>query len=187
MTTPRILVAGIGNIFMGDYGFGCEVTQELMRRQWPEAVKIVDFGICGLDLAYALHDECPVTILVDATPQGHAPGSVYLMKLNPADVACSPACMDAHTMDPTNVLRMLENLGGTTGEILLVGCEPASTEHSERDISEMSEPVRAAVEVAVHCIEALIAEVLTDNHPAVAYDCQQGSCFEFAITHGATS
>ena len=76
MTRPSILVAGIGNIFLGDDGFGCEVAQRLLERTWPDNVRVIDFGIRGFDLAYALLNGYDVTIFIDATPRGEAPGTL---------------------------------------------------------------------------------------------------------------
>ena len=80
MSARRILVAGIGNIFFGDDAFGCEVAAELTQRSWPDGVSVLDFGIRGYDLAYAIMDGYDATILVDATPQGSAPGTIYLIE-----------------------------------------------------------------------------------------------------------
>ncbi|MGH7848434.1 MAG: hydrogenase maturation protease, partial [Candidatus Binatia bacterium] len=77
MTPAKILVAGIGNIFLGDDGFGVEVARELAKRKLPESVRVVDFGIRGFDLAYALLDGYDLTILVDAAPRGGLPGTLY--------------------------------------------------------------------------------------------------------------
>src|SRR2546428_8240900 len=83
MTQPRLLVAGVGNIFLGDDAFGVEVAQRLLRRPQPEGVRVVDFGIRGLDLTYALLDGCDVAVLIDAVPRGQPPGTLYVIEPDP--------------------------------------------------------------------------------------------------------
>jgi hydrogenase maturation protease len=158
---PTILVAGIGNIFLGDDAFGVEVVQRLARRKLPERVKVVDFGIRGFDLAYALLDRADVTILVDACPRGGAPGSLYVIEpdLNALDSSESgqPA-VDAHSMNPMNVIRMAKSLGGKLNRILLVGCEPATLGPEEGQMG-LSEPVAAMVEDAMMLVGSLIEKI----------------------------
>src|SRR5580700_3147385 len=123
----RILVAGIGNIFHGDDAFGVEVAQLLSKRRLPPEARVVDFGIRGFDLAYALLDGYDVTILVDATSRGGAPGTLYTMEIDPQRVVASEGRqidMTGHGMNPMRVLQMAETLGGCQGRVLLVGCEP---------------------------------------------------------------
>lgn len=155
--TGRVLIAGIGNIFLGDDGFGVEVVQRLTSRKLPEWVKVADFGIRGMHLAYELLDGgYDTTILVDATPQGDAPGTVYLIEpdFGPAgsggDANGIPA--DAHGMHPGAVFSMLRALGGVPGRVLIVGCEPAGIEEG----IGLSASVEAAVDEAI----ALIIDVL---------------------------
>src|ERR1700704_4403857 len=107
-----ILVAGIGNIFLGDDAFGCEVTRRLVERTWPDRVRIVDFGIRRFDLAYALLDGYDVTILVDATPRGGEPGTVYTIEpdLDHLDAVDGQGMMvETHGMNPLKVLRMVKS------------------------------------------------------------------------------
>jgi hydrogenase maturation protease len=142
---PRVLVAGIGNIFLGDDGFGVEVAHRLAVAALPPDVTVRDFGIRGLHLAYEMLDGgYAITVLIDALPRGGAPGSLYLIepeldKLEPGQTA------DAHAMDPATVLALLQSWGGALGRVLIVGCEPASIE--ER--IGLSPPVARAVEEAV--------------------------------------
>jgi hydrogenase maturation protease len=146
----RTLVAGIGNIFLGDDGFGVEVTRRLAEQPIPEGVRIADFGIRGIHLAYELLDEkYETTVLVDATPRGGEPGTVYLIEPDLESIGQADAdASDAHTMTPDAVFAWLRTLGGTPGRVLIVGCEPAGTEEFEG----LSEPVAAAVEPAVRMI-----------------------------------
>jgi hydrogenase maturation protease len=161
---PRILIAGIGNIFLGDDAFGVEVAQRLLRRPQPEEVRVVDFGIRGLDLTYALLDgEYEVAILVDATPRGGSPGTLYLLEPeldSEIDPNAGSPLVEGHSMDPVKVLRTVAAMGGRSGRMLLVGCEPGPPlAEDEMDMS-MSEPVQAAAEEAVGLVESLVARIL---------------------------
>lgn len=157
---PKILIAGIGNIFLGDDGFGVEVAHRLMNRNLPEEVRVVDFGIRGLDLTYALQDGYETTILIDAYAHGQTPGTVSVMEPDPNDIAAGPTgLVEAHSMDPLTVLRMARALNGFMGRVLLVGCEPATLGGEEGQMG-LSEPVEKAVEEAVRTTETLVARIL---------------------------
>jgi hydrogenase maturation protease len=157
---PRILVAGIGNLFLGDDGFGVEVVRRLISRGLPAAARVVDFGIRGLDLAYALQDGYEITILVDAFPHGKTPGTVSIVEPDTSEIAAAPnSLVEAHSMNPINILRMASAMNGSLNRILLVGCEPASL-GGEEGFMGLSEPVEAAVEEAVHATEALVGRLL---------------------------
>ncbi len=167
------MIACIGNIFLGDDGFGCEVARHLAAQTWPENVKVVDFGIRGLDLAYALLDGADVTIFVDATPLGDEPGTLYTIKPSLGEIENSDAgaMVDAHSMDPLKVLSMVKSMGGEFKEILLVGCEPATLGPEEGQMG-LSEPVAASVPEAVKIIKSLVARVLEERNPQVVYESQ---------------
>jgi hydrogenase maturation protease len=159
-STPRILVAGIGNIFFGDDAFGCEVARQLLQRPVPDGVTIKDFGIRSYDLAYAIMDGYDATILVDATPQGSAPGTIYLIEpdLKKLDELPDEA-VNAHTMNPVRVLQLVRSLGGKPRRLRVVGCEPAVLE-TEEGAMGLSKKVQAAVAPAIEMIETLIREIL---------------------------
>ncbi len=159
----RILVAGIGNIFFGDDAFGCEVAKEMAQRSWPDGVRVTDFGIRSYDLAYAIMDRYDATILVDATPQGSAPGTVYLIEpdLKKLDELPEEA-VNAHSMNPVRVLQLVRSLGGTPGWLRVVGCEPAVLE-SEDGTMGLSASVQAAVTPAIEMIESLINEIFGED------------------------
>jgi hydrogenase maturation protease len=149
MTT---LVAGIGNIFNRDDGFGSEVTQRLLARPMPPHVRVEDYGIRGLHLALDLLDGCELLVLVDALASDDPPGTVSLLEPDPHGAGAPP--LDAHLMDPQAVLRMVAELGGQVGRVLVVGCRPA-------DLGEgigLSDAVAAAVDPAVRMVEDLITE-----------------------------
>ncbi|HTR66019.1 MAG TPA: hydrogenase maturation protease [Terriglobales bacterium] len=158
---PRILVAGIGNIFLGDDAFGVEVARRMAAIELPASVRITDFGIRGFDLAYALQDGYETTILVDACPHGDAPGTVYVIEpdLNALNDPQTPPAVEAHAMNPMNVLRMAAAMNIELRNILLVGCEP-ETLGGEEGYMGLSAPVEAAVDHAVKVIESIIEKVL---------------------------
>jgi hydrogenase maturation protease len=157
---PTILVACIGNIFLGDDGFGVEVAKRLSFRELPAAVKVVDFGIRGFDLAYALHDGYATTILVDAYPHGQVAGAVSLVEpdLTKLDEAPS-SVVETHGMNPLNVLRMTAAMNAKLNRILLVGCEPDSFGGEEGRMG-LSAPVAAAVDKAVQLILSVLENIL---------------------------
>jgi hydrogenase maturation protease len=162
MNAPRILVAGIGNIFMADDAFGCEVARRLAGREWPGEVRVVDFGIRGFDLAYALLDGYDVTIFVDATPRGGEPGTVYTIEPDLSELdglGAEGLAVEPHGMNPLKVLGMVKAMGGGFKRILLVGCEPETLGPEEGQMG-LSAPVEAAVEEAVKVVESLVARLL---------------------------
>jgi hydrogenase maturation protease len=152
-----ILIAGIGNIFLGDDGFGTEVARRLAGRALPPEVVVKDFGISGIDLTYALLDPYELVILVDACARGGEPGSVYLIEPEFLEGASAP--FEAHSMNPMNVLRTVRQMGGARGRILLVGCEPADLGPEEGKLG-LSDAVEAAIGEAIPMIEKLVAENL---------------------------
>lgn len=157
---PTILVAGIGNIFLGDDGFGVEVVRRLATCELPESVRVVDFGIRGLDLVYALQDGYETTILIDAYPHKQTPGTVSVVKLDLEQSSDSPeAFVEAHSMNPMNVLRMARAMGGPIKRILLIGCEPATLGGDEGYMG-LSQPVETAVEDAVKATHSLVKRIL---------------------------
>ena len=165
MTQPRILIAGIGNIFLGDDAFGSEVARRLAGRALPDEVRVVDFGIRGFDLTYALLDGYEVTILIDATPRGEAPGTLYTIEpdLNEVDNPEAEGMMiETHGMNPLKALSMVKSMGGEFKRIFLVGCEPAPLQ-SEDGHMGLSEPVEAAVDEAVKVVESLVREILAEK------------------------
>jgi hydrogenase maturation protease len=157
--SDRILIAGIGNIFLGDDGFGVEVVRELAKAELPEGVEVVDFGIRGYDLAYAIMDGNAATILVDATARGDAPGTLFLIEPNQEELSRLEAeVVDGHSLGPVQVLRLVQSLGGKIAGLYLVGCEPAVLETEDGQIG-LSEPVQAAVPHAVEMIRALVNDL----------------------------
>jgi hydrogenase maturation protease len=154
----RVLVAGIGNVFLGDDGFGVEVVRRLRHRLIPAGVDVVDFGIRGMDLVYALGEGYDVAVLVDAAPRGAPPGTVSLVEPELDDI---PACPDAHRMDPVSVLRQARRCGPLPERIVLLACEPAAQLRGDDPtvVMELSPPVRGGVENAITLLDSLLADL----------------------------
>ncbi|NDQ57029.1 MAG: hydrogenase maturation protease [Acidipila sp.] len=166
--TKRILIAGIGNIFLADDGFGVEVANRLAGRSFPSGVRVADFGIRGFDLAYALMEGYETTILVDAYPGKSDPGTLFIVEpdLNELNSAgAQPGLIEPHGMNPLNVLRMATSMGGQLKRVLLVGCVPATLGPEEGQMG-LSEPVTAAVDEAVKLVESLVTRILAGEWPA---------------------
>jgi len=159
----RVLVAGIGNIFLGDDGFGCEVARRLADGPMPEGVDVVDYGIRGFDLAYALASGYEAAVLVDAAPLGEPPGTLALIEPTADE---GEAEIDTHGMDPVRVLRLARELGGTPARTLVLACEPARIVDPEIEndvVTELSAPVRLAVAEALPAVRSLVEELLADQ------------------------
>jgi hydrogenase maturation protease len=164
---PTVLVAGIGNIFLGDDGFGVEVVRRLASLKLPETVRVADFGIRGFDLAYALQDGYEATILVDACPHGEAPGTLYVIEpdLKVLDDPAAPQpAIEAHAMNPVTVLRTARAMNIEVKNVLVVGCEPHTLGGEEGQMG-LSTPVEAAVDEAVKLVESLINKILDQRKP----------------------
>lgn len=162
--TQRILIAGIGNIFMGDDAFGVEVAQRLARRPLPDGVRVADFGIRSFDLAYAILDEPDVTIMLDATPRGGTPGTLYVIEPALDELAqIGGADVEAHTMNPVKVLQLVKAYGGQPKRLLVVGCEPEPLA-SDDGAMGLSAPVQAAADEAVALVESLVTKILDEDH-----------------------
>jgi len=154
--TGRTLVAGVGNVFLGDDAFGCEVVRLLATHPVPDGVQIRDFGIRGVHLVYDLLDGCDLFVLVDTAARGEPPGTVSVLEVEVPDPATlTGPVMDAHDLTPDAIFALLASLGGRPGRCLVVACEPA-------DVSAgmgLSEPVRAALPHAVRTVEEILASV----------------------------
>ncbi|HEX4129209.1 MAG TPA: hydrogenase maturation protease [Pirellulales bacterium] len=162
---PRILVAGIGNIFFGDDAFGCEVVRRLGQRSLPPEVRVVDFGIRGLDLAYAMLENYELIVLVDAAPRGEEPGTLYVIEPAaaaesepPEAAATAGPSIEMHSLTPAKVLEVAAMWGGPRGRVIVVGCEPTPLADPDDMQMELSEPVRAAIDAAGSLVESLILQ-----------------------------
>lgn len=161
MSSPapaRVLVAGVGNVFLGDDGFGVEVARRLAEENLPDGVRVADYGIRGVHLAFELCEGYDTAILIDAAPHGEAPGTVSVLEPELAAAAsgthgaAAVGMLDGHGMEPDAIFGLLATLGGHVGRVLVVGCEPG-------DVSErmgLSAPVAAAVDEAVRVVQELV-------------------------------
>lgn len=140
----RVLIAGIGNVFFGDDGFGVEVANRLSRSTLPRGVTVADFGIRGVHLVFELFDPPDLLVILDAVPRGAAPGTLVVLEPTLDALSRSGPAADAHGMDLPRVLESVEAMGGRLPPIRLIGCEPA--ELGER--MGLSTPVAAAIEPA---------------------------------------
>jgi len=157
----RILVAGIGNIFLGDDGFGVAVAQRLAQREWPAGVDVRDFGIRGMDLAYAIQNDYDAVVFIDAAPRESSPGTLFV--IDAAVDADGPMSIETHGMDPVKVLALARGIGRVPPRVLVLGCEPERVIETdawdEMDMT-LSGPVDAAVSRAVDLAEVLIARLI---------------------------
>jgi hydrogenase maturation protease len=159
----RVLVAGIGNVFLGDDGWGVALAGRLAARTLPRGVDVVDFGIRGMDLAYAMQDDYDAVVFLDATPRGEPPGTLYVIEPDIEDIEMT---IDAHGMDPVKVLALARTLGAASlPRTLIVGCEPQTRMSAEDEhiLAELTEPVRASLEEAVALVENLLADLTTSE------------------------
>lgn len=162
----RVLVAGIGNVFLGDDGFGVEVVNRIDATTLPPSVEVADYGIRGIHLAYELLDlRHDTLIMVDAVPLDGPPGTLAVLQVDDAAEATSsgsgrispggsPMAVDGHSMHPQAVLDLLRELGGKIDRVLVVGCRPATVDEQ----MGLSEPVQAVVDDAVALVTALACE-----------------------------
>jgi hydrogenase maturation protease len=165
VVATRVLVAGIGNAFLGDDGFGVALAGRLARRELPPGVEVVDFGIRGMDLACAMQDEAlEAVVMLDAAPRGEPPGTLSVIE---PDLEGVPPGVDAHGMDPVTVLALARELGPRLPRVLVVCCEPQTRMTGEEDeiVIVLSEPVQAALDPAVRLVEELLEDVGRSEPP----------------------
>jgi hydrogenase maturation protease len=155
MSAVRILIAGIGNVFLGDDGFGVVVAERLRLRALPEGVAVIDFGIRGIDLAYALQD-CDAAVLVDTVRRGGEPGTLFVLEPEPP---VAGAALEMHAMTPDRVLGYIGSVPGPT-TLRVVGCEPATFGPEGLGQVGLSPAVCAVVDEAVQIIEAMVREIV---------------------------
>jgi len=153
----KILVAGIGNVFFGDGGFGSKVAVALRDHTWPHGVEIEDFGLRGIDLAHALTRGLDAVILLDAVERGGTPGTLYVLEPEPVRTG---AARGPHKLDPSAVLQLAASFGAPPRYVRLVGCEPGQIPGSDDEISHgLSPPVEAAIAPAAKLVAQLVREV----------------------------
>jgi hydrogenase maturation protease len=148
----RILVAGIGNIFLGDDGFGSEVVRHVPVQQGNSGIRVVDYGIGGMHLAYDLLDDWDALVLVDAIPSRGKPGTLHVFEAD-HESHLATAALDAHSMDPAAVFASLQALGGRPPFTIVVGCEAGSID----DGIGLTDAVAGAVPRAIHTVAEVVA------------------------------
>lgn len=167
----KILIAGIGNAWLSDDGFGGEVVKRLEARELPEGAAVFDFGTGGLDLAYEVMRGYDALLLIDVSRQGGEPGTLYVMETSEEDVDAGiedGQVINPHGMDPQTVLRFIKTLGAWPGRVLVVACEPAQVEEMGFGLTpEVERAVDGAVDLVLETIEELRAQA---EAAAVAVD-----------------
>ena len=155
---PQILIAGIGNAWMRDDGFGGHVAKVLDERELPVGVSVFDFGTGGLDLAYEVMRGYDALVLVDTSRQGGEPGTLYVLEPDPAEITTieDGEVVSPHGMDPKTVLRFVKTVGGWPGKVVVVACEP-------EEVEEMGIGLSTQVERAVDAVFEQIAELQRDG------------------------
>lgn len=156
MPLSRTLVAGVGNIFLSDDGFGSEVARRLIALPLPAGVRVQDYGIRGTHLAYDLLDGWDALVLIDTVPSRGAPGTIHVLEVGTEDV--DGVAFDPHGMDPNSMLASLKSLGGTPPPTLVVGCEPAVLDEG----IGLSPDVASAVPRAITTVLELLAPSVAD-------------------------
>lgn len=162
----RVLIAGVGNIFFADDAFGVETVRRLTEKQLPQNVDVMDFGIRGYDLAYAIMHDYDAVILIDAIQRGKRPGTISVLDLN-GDIETfsrksshlETEIVNAHGLDPYQVVQMAKRFGGQMPRVFLVGCEPQTLESD--DVFGLSSIVLASIPRAIVAIESLLSHLLT--------------------------
>jgi hydrogenase maturation protease len=160
--TKQILVAGIGNAWLRDDGFGGEVAKLLEQRELPPGVRVMDFGSGGLDLAYEVMRGYDALILIDVSRQGGTPGDLYVMEADREDVDGQiedGQLLDPHGMDPQTVLRFVKYVGGWPGRVFVVACEPEVVEDVGLGLSPaVSRSLARAADVVLETIDEIVRD-----------------------------
>lgn len=164
--TPSILIAGVGNIFLGDDAFGVEVVRALGTRQLPDGVAVADYGIRGFDLAYALLDPWDSVVIVDALPRGGAPGTLYTIEPDLESLRDGPSgetMINPHGMDPVRVLQLAFSMGTVRAHVTVVGCEPKDFGDELEGRMGLSAVVQSSIPGAVEMVESVIRRILAES------------------------
>ncbi|HEY4452110.1 MAG TPA: hydrogenase maturation protease [Solirubrobacteraceae bacterium] len=150
---PRILIAGVGNAWLRDDGFGGEAARRLEQRELPAGVAVMDAGTGGLDLAYEVMRGYDALVILDVSRQGGEPGTLYVMEVSEESVEGKiddGETINPHGMDPQTMLRFVRSIGAWPGRVVVVACEPADVEELGFGLSgEVSEAVERAVELVL--------------------------------------
>jgi len=164
--TRSILIAGVGNVFLGDDAFGVEVVRALGARPLPVGVAVVDYGIRGFDVAYALLDPWDAVVIVDALSRGGAPGTLYTIEPDLEslkDSAAGETMINPHGMDPMRVLHLAFSMGTVGARVVVVGCEPKDFGDELEGRMGLSNIVQSSIEGAVEMVESVIRQILAES------------------------
>ena len=164
--TPAILIAGGGNIFLGDDAFGVEVVRALGARPLPDGVAVVDYGIRGFDLAYALLEPWDAVVIVDALSCSGAPGTLYTIEPDLDSLKDAPpgeTLINPHGMDPMRVLQLAFSMGTVRARVVVVGCEPKDFGDELEGRMGLSDVVQSSIEAAVEMVEHFVRQVLAES------------------------
>jgi hydrogenase maturation protease len=164
--TPSILIAGVGNIFLGDDAFGVEVVRALGARPLPDGAAVIDYGIRGFDLAYALLDPWEAVVIVDALSRGDAPGTLYTIEPDLNSLKDSPPAetmINPHGMDPMRVLQLAFSMGTVSARVIVVGCEPKDFGDDLEGRMGLSEIVQSSIGNAVEMVERVVRQVVASS------------------------
>jgi hydrogenase maturation protease len=160
--SQKILIAGVGNIFLGDDAFGVEAARALAARPLPAGVSVVDYGIRGFDLAYALLDAWDAVIILDALPRGGSPGTLYTLEPD-LDSMRAPqvegVAINPHGMDPVQVLQLAFSMGTVGADVYVIGCEPEDFGDELVGRMGLSATVQASIEEAVEMVKNLVGRI----------------------------
>jgi hydrogenase maturation protease len=158
----QILIAGVGNAWLQDDGFGAEVARRLAEVELPSGVSVMDVGTSGLDLAYEVMRGYSALIIVDVSRQGGEPGTLYVIDVEPDDVPDTiedGETIDPHSMDPMTMLRFVRVIGGWPGRVQVIACEPAVVDDVGVGLTEV---VEASVARAMELVLETVEELRTD-------------------------
>lgn len=159
---PRILIAGIGNAWLRDDGFGGEVARRLQERELPEGVAVMDAGTGGLDLAYEVMRGYDALLMLDVSRQGGEPGTLYVMEVDEQSVDAKiedGETLNPHGMDPQTVLRFVRSIGAWPGKVVIIACEPGEVEQLGFGLTpDVQAAVDQAVALAAQTADGLYAE-----------------------------
>jgi hydrogenase maturation protease len=164
--TAAILVAGVGNIFLGDDAFGVEVVRALGLQQMPDGVAVQDYGIRGFDLAYALLDPWDAVVIVDALSRGGLPGTLYTIEPDLKSLKDTPPAetmINPHGMDPMRVLQLAFSMGTVSARVVVVGCEPRDFGDELEGRMGLSDIVQSSIEGAVDMVENLVRQIAAES------------------------
>ncbi|MGI8952072.1 MAG: hydrogenase maturation protease [Chitinophagaceae bacterium] len=159
----RVIIAGVGNMFMKDDGFGGAVIKKMMGKEFPEGVEVKDFGTGGLKLAYDLMRGYDGLILLDASSRGEKPGTLYIIEPNENDIDADleqGGPIDPHGADPVTVLRFVKSIGSWPAKVLIVACEPETVDEFEIGLSDS---VNASVDKAIEMVDEIIKNIYAEK------------------------